>query len=195
MNRRPLLLLLGAAILAPTSTSAQQPVDGPGGRFDDDLLSKLEGAWLITRQMHARTEQNTLNVTWELSHQFLQLHMKDTAIPSRYEAIVLIGFIHASGEYVAHWTDTFGGMYSAIGKGKRLGNSVEFRFEYPTGRSSTGSPGTLNPVPGKCGWKVRTHRASVPSSRWTPCAGQSDCRHAQPERCIANCKSVKAHSL
>jgi hypothetical protein len=59
--------------------------------------------------------------------------MKDTALPSRYEAIVLIGYIYESAEYVAHWTDTFGGKFSAIGKGRRIGNSIEFRFEYPNG--------------------------------------------------------------
>ena len=133
MTRRPILLLLGATLLSPMATHAQQPLDGPGGRFADDLLSKLEGEWLITRQIHGKTEQNTLSVTWELSHQFLQLRMKDTATPSRYEAIVLIGFIHGSGEYVAHWADTFGGKYSAVGKGIRVDNSVEFRFEYPDG--------------------------------------------------------------
>jgi len=119
--------------MLPVSALAQQPIDGRGGRFEDDLITKLEGEWLIDRQIRGTTTRNTLSATWVLSHQFLQLHMKDTALPSRYEAIVLIGFVHASGEYVAHWTDTFGGKFSAVGKGKRTGNSVEFRFEYPDG--------------------------------------------------------------
>lgn len=38
-----------------------------------------------------------------------------------------------AGKYVAHWTDTFGGKFSAMGTGTRTGNSVEFRFEYPEG--------------------------------------------------------------
>jgi hypothetical protein len=132
MQRR-YFLQATTGLMLPFSTLAQQPVDGRGGRFDDDLISKLEGEWLIDRQVRGTTAKNTLSATWVLSHQFLQLHMKDTALPSRYEAIVLIGYIYASAEYVAHWTDTFGGKFSAIGKGKRVGNSIEFRFEYPDG--------------------------------------------------------------
>src|SRR5438128_2398655 len=120
MHRRH-LLRAAAALILPISTRAQQPIDGRGGRFDDDLISKLEGEWLIDRQVRGTTAQNTLSATWVLSHQFLQLHMKDTALPSRYEAIVLIGYIYASAEYVAHWTDTFGGKFSAMGKGRRIG--------------------------------------------------------------------------
>ena len=132
MQRRTFIQIT-AALMLPTSPFAEQPIDGRGGRFDDDLISKLEGEWLIERQMRGTTAQNTLSATWVLSHQFLQLRMLDTAVPSRYEAIVLIGYIYGSAEYVAHWTDTFGGKFSAIGRGKRVGNSVAFRFEYPDG--------------------------------------------------------------
>ena len=132
MHRRYFLQATSALVL-PVSALAQQPIDGRGGRFEDDLITKLEGEWLIDRQIRGTTTQNTLSAAWVLSHQFLQLHMKDSALPSRYEAIVLIGFVHASGEYVAHWIDTFGGKFSAVGKGRRTGNSVEFRFEYPDG--------------------------------------------------------------
>ncbi len=132
MHRR-CFLLAAAALLFPASTLAQQLVDGRGGRFEDELISKLEGEWLVTREIRGTTVQNTLSAAWVLSHQFLQLHMKDTAHPSRYEAIVLIGYIYATGEYVAHWTDSFGGKFSAMGKGKRVGNTVEFRFEYADG--------------------------------------------------------------
>jgi hypothetical protein len=59
--------------------------------------------------------------------------MKDVREPPAYEAIVLIGLIHAGNKYVAHWTDTFGGKFSAIGTGVRTGNAVEFRFDYPDG--------------------------------------------------------------
>ena len=37
------------------------------------------------------------------------------AWPLAYGAIVLVGFMHASGQYVAHWTDTYGGSFSAKG--------------------------------------------------------------------------------
>ena len=57
----------------------------------------------------------------------------DTASPPQYEADVYIGYSNAAKQYVAHWIDNFGGHFSAVGRGRREGNSVEFRFEYPTG--------------------------------------------------------------
>ena len=107
--------------------------DGRGGRFDDDLISHLEGRWSITREIRGTTVNNVMTAEWVLAHQFLQLHMKDLSVPSRYEALVLIGYVYASGEYVAHWTDTFGGKFSAVGRGARKNDAVEFRFEYPDG--------------------------------------------------------------
>ena len=125
-------LLAGTLLMTAIPTFAQ-PIDGRGGRFEDDLVSRLEGQWLVTRQIRGTTVQNELAASWVLAHQFLQIYMKDTQVPPHYEAIVLIGYVNASKEYVAHWTDSFGAKYSAIGKGKRIGNSIEFRFEYPDG--------------------------------------------------------------
>jgi hypothetical protein len=39
-----------------------------------------------------------------------------------------------SERYVAHWLDIFGGRWSeTIGYGTRVGQTVEFLFEYPDG--------------------------------------------------------------
>lgn len=131
----PLALLTSAlvALVLASSLALGQAVDGPGTRFDDELLSNLEGRWTIVRQIRGEVVKNTLEARWVLAHQFLELQMKDVAEPPQYEAIVLIGYVHATGEYVAHWTDSFGGKYSAIGKGRRRGKSIEFRFEYDDG--------------------------------------------------------------
>lgn len=128
--------LLGALLLVfSTSLHSQSSlqVDGPKGRFQDDLISKLEGTWNVARKIRGTEVKNTMQSTWVLNHQFLQIHMKDVATPPAYEAIVLIGYIHSSGNYVAYWCDTFGGKFSALGKGIRSGNSIEFRFDYPEG--------------------------------------------------------------
>ena len=45
----------------------------------------------------------------------------------------LIGYSHAGNQYVAHWCDTWGGKFSADAFGKRVGDSLEFRFHYPEG--------------------------------------------------------------
>ena len=114
--------------------SAEEAVkDGPRARFEDELIAKLEGRWLVTRQIRGTEVQNIATSMWVLNHQFLQLHMKDTKEPPAYEAIVLIGFVHATKEYVAIWADTYGGKFAAMGRGKRVGDSIEFRFEYPEG--------------------------------------------------------------
>jgi hypothetical protein len=128
--KRRILLLGIAATVCATTVRAQ---DGRGGRFDDEFLGNLEGDWLLTRSIGGREVRNTVSASWVLQHQFLLLRMRDVAVPPRYEADVYLGYSHARGEYVAHWLDNFGGHFSGVGRGKRLGNAVEFRFDYPDG--------------------------------------------------------------
>jgi hypothetical protein len=125
------LLVLAAAIV-PVS-HAGEPVDGPNVKFVDPFIESLAGDWILTRSIRGKAERNTVHAEWVLDHHFLQLHMKDMAQPARYEAIVLIGYSNEDHEYVAHWCDVFGGKYSAMGRGKRVDNSLEFAFQYPDG--------------------------------------------------------------
>ncbi len=127
--------IAAAALIAAACLPAAADTrgDGRGGRFEDDLFVHLEGRWDLTRRIGGREAHNAVEARWALQHQFLHVHMKDKAEPPRYEAEVYIGYSHAADEYVAHWIDNFGGRYSAMGRGKRQGNSVEFRFEYPDG--------------------------------------------------------------
>lgn len=122
-----------ATSLTVAAATDGAPVDGRGGRFDDELFAQLEGEWLLTRQIRGTEVKNTVVADWVLQHQFLHLRMRDVATPPRYEAEVYIGYAHAAKEYVAHWIDNFGGHYSAVGRGRREGHSVAFRFEYPDG--------------------------------------------------------------
>ena len=131
MKRRS-FVLAGMGYLGVAATaSSQTAVDGPRGRFDDDLIANLEGLWRITRQIRGTTVRNTAQAAWVLNHQFLQLHMKDSAEPPQYEALVHIGYVHSEQRYVMFWTDTFGAKFAGIGRGVRSGNSVEFRFGEP----------------------------------------------------------------
>lgn len=127
-------VLLFACVLATTpAVHADEPPDGPKRIFKDDFIDNLAGKWMITRKIRGKQVENTMTAEWVLNHQFLQLHMKDAADPPAYEAIVLIGYVHADKTYVAHWCDTYGGKFSAVGKGKRAGDSIEFVFHYPDG--------------------------------------------------------------
>lgn len=133
MNRRAVHLAFVWMLPLSGLRSARAQRDGRGFRFDDDLMAKLEGEWILTRQIRGTEVKNALSAAWVLQHQFLLLRMRDLASPPRYEADVYIGYSYATSEYVAHWIDNFGGHFSGVGRGKRNGNSVEFRFEYPDG--------------------------------------------------------------
>jgi hypothetical protein len=130
-DRRALLRALVALPFLAPGPGATQQADGPRARFDDDLVSRLEGDWQLTRAIRGTEVRNRVVAKWVLNHQFLELRMKDVKEPPAYEAIVLIGYLHATKQYVAHWCDTYGGLFSARGLGVRNGNSVEFRFDYP----------------------------------------------------------------
>jgi hypothetical protein len=127
-----LLAFLVAASL-PGTVRAEGPPDGPKKIFKDDFIENLTGDWKLTRKIRNTEVTNTVKAEWVLNHQFLQVHMKDVAEPPAYEALVLIGYSHADKQYVAHWCDNYGGRFSAIGYGKRSGDSIEFAFEYREG--------------------------------------------------------------
>lgn len=148
--------------LAALGLDAAEPVvDGPRARFDDPFIATLEGRWDIVRQIRGTEVRNTMTAAWVLNHQFLRLHMKDVKEPPAYEAIVLIGYVHASKEYVAHWTDTFGGKFSAVGRGKRASDSIEFRFDYPDGPFYN----TFTWQPERKGWVMRMESQDATGAR------------------------------
>ena len=128
------ILLASFAVASHQRTvAADDPPDGPKRIFKDAFIENLTGDWKLTRKIRGKEVANTVKAKWVLNHQFLQLHMKDPAHPPGYEAIVLIGYAHAEKKYVAHWCDTYGGKFSAVGHGKRSGDSIEFEFQYPDG--------------------------------------------------------------
>lgn len=99
----------------------------------DPFLQNLSGRWDLTRKIRGREERNTVSADLELARRFLQVHMLDAALPPKYEALVLIGYDDGANRYVAHWCDTYGAKLTAVGYGKRPGNSVEFEFAFSDG--------------------------------------------------------------
>ena len=127
-------LILGFGAVYETVAQTQEPLDGPSRIFKDDLLDNLVGKWQLTRTIRGTQVHNMVEVEWVLNHQFIRIHMKDTAVPSQYEAMVFIGYDNASERYVAHWIDVFGGRFSeTLGYGRRQADSIAFVFEYPDG--------------------------------------------------------------
>ncbi|MBI3891312.1 MAG: hypothetical protein HY303_07260 [Candidatus Wallbacteria bacterium] len=135
--------------------------DGPKRVFQDQFIQNLAGDWNLTRSIRGEQLHNWVHAEWVLNHQFLQLSMRDVAVPPSYEALVLIGFDPSSERYVAHWCDTYGGKLSAVGFGKRLGDAIEFTFQYPDGPFYN----TFSWNPNEKGWTFRMEAAGKDGKR------------------------------
>src|SRR5689334_11978873 len=135
MLNRPLLCSLVSLILAFASSSrAEESQDGREHPLQDAFLDGLVGDWQVVRVMKNRAAENAVHAEWVLNHQFLRLHYRDVATPSKYEAMAFIGYDNAGKHYVVHWIDVFGGHFSqTIGSGKRDGNALAITFNYPDG--------------------------------------------------------------
>lgn len=118
---------------AAMHAAAQEPVEGPKSIFRDAFIDNLVGEWRLMRHIRGRDVENTVSADWVLNHQFLRIHMKDVAEPAAYEALVYIGYQHAEQRYVVHWLDVYGGKFSAIGYGRRVGETIAFVFQYDDG--------------------------------------------------------------
>lgn len=119
--------LLFALLLVAGGVSAQDRA------FNDPFIERLAGDWTLTRQIRGKEVENTVHAEWVLNHQFLQVHMRDSAQPPAYEALIYVGYQHAEQRYVVHWLDVYGGKGSALGYGKRSGDSIEVAFQYEDG--------------------------------------------------------------
>lgn len=130
----PLLavLALAAALVGCAGAKPEQPADAGGPRVDG-YLQNLVGEWAIERSIRGKIVGNRMTAAPVLGGRFVQLHMQSTSAADPYEAIVLVGYDQARGEYVAHWCDSFGPGYSALGRGSRTGDRLELRFDYPIG--------------------------------------------------------------
>jgi hypothetical protein len=133
--------LTGALVLAWFSVcgvgSPQEALDGPKTIFQDELLEHMVGDWHLSGPSAGGPMEHTVHAEWVLNHQWLRIDEKAVAPAKsgmRYEAMVMVGYDHASERYVAHWIDVFGGRWSeTLGYGRRDGNKIEFVFEYPDG--------------------------------------------------------------
>ena len=127
MERAAGIALLSLSMITPCHAQ------GPTGKLEDPFLENLLGKWEVTRKVRGTTVNNTLEADWVLQRRFLRLHLLDVAEPPKYEAIVLLGYDPKGDRYVAHWCDNYGAQYSAVGYGKRIGNSIDFVFADPDG--------------------------------------------------------------
>jgi hypothetical protein len=72
--------------------------------------------------------------SWTLQEQFLSFHMKDAAVPPRYEASLLIGIDSTEHQFVGHWLDSFGGGGArVVGVGPLTSDSIRIIYPYAAG--------------------------------------------------------------
>lgn len=146
-------------VVAPASAQTDPPA------VDDDLLDQLVGPWTMTGHVMRDSVRYDAQAEWVLGHQFLRLRMTDVHQPPEYAAHVYIGVDSSAQRYVAHWLDTSGGEASTtLGRGRRKGDRLTFRFEYPDGPFRT----TFARQPDGT-WRVRM-RSQSESGEWQPFA-------------------------
>ena len=122
------------------SLSAWSHAAGREAPKPEDFLDRLVGSWDLTGTMGSTPLHQHVDARWAIQGRFLQMHfVEEGPLPGKspYEAIYMLGYDNQAGKYVLHLFDTFGATYSrTVGVGTRQGDSVDFLFEYPTGRFS-----------------------------------------------------------
>jgi hypothetical protein len=127
---KTVLLFVALMMLAALPTMANQP------GFQDALLDKLAGNWVLSGTIGGAESTHDIVAEWVLGHQYLRFHEvareKDDKGAPAYEAIVFIGWDQPTKRYACLWLDvTGGGGLSAkgIGHAKPDGDTLAFVFD------------------------------------------------------------------
>jgi hypothetical protein len=98
--------------------------------LQSDLLDQLAGGfWEGTNPSQSVRER--VDAEWVLNHQFLRIHRKQ--VEGSVESVEHIGFDTVIQRYVDIRLDNFSAHGAEFpGYGQRTGDTLEFRFEYPT---------------------------------------------------------------
>lgn len=123
---RPVLLALG--ILAAFTTHAPA--------FEDELLDRLVGEWVMRGQIAGNEIVHDLSVEWILANHYIQIkevsrERNENGDPE-YEALVLIGWDEATEQYACLWLDVTGGeglTNGVIGRASRDGDAIPLVFD------------------------------------------------------------------
>lgn len=131
-------MLCAAALAAAVSA----PAVGQELGFQDPLLERLAGDWLLHGTIGGEEVTHDISARWVLDHYYLQIHewSREMTPDGRheYEAIVLIGWDENPGRYACLWLDTTGGGgldvdAQVMGRAQRVGDSLPFVFDLPDG--------------------------------------------------------------
>ena len=122
--------------LVPVLLLAALPALAEGPGFQDELLDRLVGDWVMTGTIAGGETTHDLEARWVLEHQYLQFHElareKDAAGRPAYEAIVTIGWEEPAQRYACLWLDSTGGggldEDAVMGHADREGDTLPFKF-------------------------------------------------------------------
>ena len=119
---------LAGALALTVSISAAQAASPTVG-----VLGRFIGDWRITGVTRGLPTQTSAQVRSAFGGAFLEMHIKDPAERSPYEARVFFGEDNR-GALVVHWLDATGGETSrTLGTGTIKGDHVALTFAYPDG--------------------------------------------------------------
>jgi hypothetical protein len=125
-----IIKIVASLVLAFPTVYAQQV------KFQDVLLDRLIGNWVLQGTIDGRETTHDIVAEWVLDHEYIRLHEvsreKDTRGQAAYEAIVFIGWDEPSSQYLCLWLDSTGGgglSDPTIGRAKRSGDEIAFLFK------------------------------------------------------------------
>lgn len=112
------------------------PAAAEEGGFQDALLDKLAGSWVMEGTIGGDDTVHDLVAEWVLDHYYLRFHEvareTDPDGTPLYEAIVFIGWDEPSSRYACLWLDSTGGgglTAEGIGYAKPDGDDMPFVFD------------------------------------------------------------------
>jgi hypothetical protein len=113
---------------------AQEPKEC---KFNDPLLDKMTGQWMMTGEMGQKKVGYSFNAQWVLKHQFMEWEITDMlSRDPEYVAKVYVGYDCDTKRYIVHWIDNIGGKFSeTLGYGTKKGDVIELKFKYPNAPS------------------------------------------------------------
>jgi hypothetical protein len=107
----------------------------PAG-FQDSFLDHMVGKWVLEGTIAGKNTTHDIVSEWVLGHQYIRIQEvsreKNATNKPAYEATIFIGRDPRSGEYRCLWLDNTGPWdftSQAIGRAKRGGDAITFRFE------------------------------------------------------------------
>ena len=100
-------LCVTACCLLTALASAQDPQP----TFQDELLDRYQGTWLLQGTIAGKPTAHDISVNWVINHQYVDMHEtsheKNAKGEPAYAAIVFIGWDAASSRYFAIWHDVW----------------------------------------------------------------------------------------